>query len=269
MNATTPLLVKSPAEWLALRASAPARAAAERGRLGFVPTMGALHEGHAALIRRSRVENDLTVASIYVNPTQFNDPKDLDRYPRTLERDFVLAAGAGASHVLKLEGMDLYPDGYAYKMSETSEDGRVLEGEHRPGHFTGMLTVVLKLLQLVQPTRAYFGEKDYQQLKLVQAMAAALFMPVEIVPCATVREKDGLAMSSRNARLSPEDRARAPLLAELLRSPAPVAEVRAKLESAGWKVDYVEERWGRRLAAAWLGGVRLIDNIALDQGGPP
>lgn len=256
-----PALLKGIDEWRQARAGAPLRAAAERGRLGFVPTMGALHEGHASLIRRSRADNTSTVVSIYVNPTQFDDPADLEKYPRTLERDFALAAGAGATHVLALAGNSLYPDGYRFRMEDTSEDCSVLEGAHRPGHFTGMLTVVLKLLQLVSPSRAYFGEKDFQQLRLVQAMANALFMPVEIVACPTVRERDGLAMSSRNTRLSPEERKQAPLLYELLSSTLDSKEVRLRLERAGWSVDYVEERWGRRLAAARLGTVRLLDNV--------
>jgi len=262
---SAPLLLKGIQEWRELRASPPLKALADRGRLGFVPTMGALHEGHASLIRRSRDENDATVVSIYVNPTQFNDPGDLEKYPRSLEHDFMLAALSGATHVLSLTGQALYPDNYHFRVSETSDDGSVLEGAHRPGHFTGMLTVVLKLLNLVQPTRAYFGEKDFQQLLLVKEMTRALFMPVEIRPCTTVRERDGLAMSSRNARLNPEQRKQAALLYELLVSAATPAQICKRLEQSGWKVDYVDERWGRRLAAAHLGSVRLIDNVPLTQ----
>ena len=244
------------------------RLAQRRARLtlGFVPTMGALHEGHLSLVRCSRADNDRTLVSIFVNPTQFDEAADLARYPRTLDRDLHELRAAGADFVLVPGADDLYPDGYRYRVTETAHSA-VLEGAHRPGHFDGMLTVVLKLLQLAQAERAYFGEKDWQQLALVRGMVDALFVPTEIVACPTVRDVDGLALSSRNAALEPRDRQRAPLLYQVLSSADTAACARRTLRAAGFAVDYVEDRDGRRLAAVRLGNVRLIDNVPL--GGRP
>ena len=195
------------------------RAAHIRGglTLGFVPTMGALHEGHLSLVRRSRAENDRTLVSIFVNPTQFDDPSDLAKYPRTLEHDLSLLRTAGADFVLLPREPDLYPDGYRYRVSE-NHLSTLLEGAHRPGHFDGVLTVVLKLLMIASADRAYFGEKDWQQLSLVRGMADAFFLRTTIVPCPTVREDDGLAMSSRNTRLQPSERQKAPQFYQALSS---------------------------------------------------
>ena len=228
--------------------------------LGFVPTMGALHEGHGSLIRRSRQENTLTVVSIFVNPTQFDDPADLARYPRILENDLEVLGSEHADFVVLPSAEDLYPDGYRYRISETERSSE-LEGAHRPGHFDGVLTVVMKLLQIVQPERAYFGEKDWQQLTLVRGMAKAMFLPSVIVGCPTVREADGLALSSRNRHLSPVDRSRAPLFFRALTSAATATEAVRQLRADGFDVDYVEDRDGRRVGAVRLGGVRLIDNV--------
>jgi pantoate--beta-alanine ligase len=228
-------------------------------RVGFVPTMGALHEGHRQLLERARRENDRVVLSIFVNPTQFNDPNDLKKYPRTLEADLALSRDL-VDDVVVPEPGELYPDDYRYRVTE-NRLGTVLEGAHRPGHFDGVLTVVLKLLNLVQPHRAYFGEKDWQQLQLVRGMAEALLLPVEIVPCGTVREDDGLAMSSRNRRLSVAGRARAAHFPQILRSAPTTAEAVRLLLAAGFEVDYVEEREGVRLGAVRLEEVRLIDNV--------
>ena len=231
------------------------------GRIGFVPTMGALHAGHRALLARARAENDRVVLSIFVNPAQFNDPADLEKYPRTLEADLALAAGL-ATDVLLPKAQELYPDGYRYRVTET-ELSRTLEGAHRPGHFDGVLTVVLKLLNLVQAHRAYFGEKDWQQLQLVRGLAEALFLPTEIIPCATVRDADGLALSSRNARLSPTGRTQARHFPEILTASPDRATAVQDLKSTGFDVDYVEDRPGRRLGAVRLEGIRLIDNVRL------
>jgi pantoate--beta-alanine ligase len=231
--------------------------------VGFVPTMGALHEGHLELVRRSASENDRTVVSVFVNAPQFNDPSDLQGYPRSLEGDIRMAADAGADFVFAPTHEAMYADGYRYRVTEC-DLGRTLEGEHRPGHFDGVLTVVLKLLNLVRPTRAYFGEKDYQQFLMIHGMAAAFFLDTEIVACPTVRETDGLALSSRNALLSPEARERAPRFAELLSVPEVPEVVRRRLEDAGFEVDYVEDVDGRRYGAVHLGGVRLIDNLSLE-----
>jgi pantoate--beta-alanine ligase len=230
--------------------------------LGLVPTMGALHEAHLSLVRRSRAENDRTLVTIFVNPTQFDDPSDLARYPRTLETDFDALRREGADLVLAPSEKELYRDGFRFRVIET-ELSNVLEGAHRPGHFDGVLTVVLKLLEIASADRAYFGEKDWQQLQLVRRMAHAFFLRTEIVPCATVREPDGLAMSSRNQRLTSEDRRKASELFRTL-STAPSADAAARaLGQSGFQVDYVEDRDGRRLAAVRLGAVRLIDNVPL------
>jgi pantoate--beta-alanine ligase len=230
--------------------------------LGFVPTMGALHEGHLSLVRRSRAENDRTLVSIFVNPTQFDDPSDLDRYPRTLEEDRAMLRAEGADFLYLPREADLYPDGYRYRVCEKGLSTE-LEGAHRPGHFDGVLTVVMKLLMIASADRAYFGEKDWQQLTLVQGMADAFFLPTAIVACPTVREADGLAMSSRNTRLPPRDRQKAPHL-YLALSSAPTAEqAQLDLRGAGFDVDYVEDRADRRLGAVRLGDVRLIDNVPL------
>jgi pantoate--beta-alanine ligase len=233
-------------------------------RIGFVPTMGALHAGHLSLVERSRRENDVTLVSVFVNPTQFNDPKDFERYPVRLEQDAEFLRKAGADHVLAPTRELMYPDGFAFRVEE-SEYSRHLEGEHRPGHFTGMLTVVLKLLQLAQARHAYFGEKDYQQLELIRRMARAFFLTTEIVGCPTLRHEDGLAMSSRNELLSAPARAQAPRFAQLMRSSATAAEVAAALAREGFGVDYVADFHGRRLGAVRLDGVRLIDNFDLKE----
>jgi pantoate--beta-alanine ligase len=230
--------------------------------LGFVPTMGALHEGHLSLVARSRAENDRTLVSIFVNPTQFDDPADLDAYPRTLERDLALLDAAGVDFVLLPGAREMYADGFRYRVSET-QLSTTLEGVHRPGHFDGVLTVVLKLLNIAAADHAYFGEKDWQQLSLVRGMADAFFLPTAIVACPTVRESTGLALSSRNARLSAADRERAATLHRVLTSAGTTDDAIEQLADAGFGVDYVDDHDGRRLAAVRLGGVRLIDNVPL------
>lgn len=232
--------------------------------IGFVPTMGALHAGHAALVERCRAENDVAVVSIFVNPTQFNDPKDLERYPRTLESDLCLLERLGVDDVIAPPASDLYPPGHGQRVEPDPAD-LILEGAHRPGFLQGVLTIVLKLLNLAGARRAYFGEKDFQQLRAVADLVREFFLDVEIVPCATVREESGLAMSSRNRLLSASARAKAPLLYRALTSAATPSEARFVLAANGFMVEYVEDRWGRRLAAAVLDGVRLIDNVPLPE----
>ena len=229
-------------------------------RVGFVPTMGALHEGHASLVRAGVAAGDTVLASIFVNPTQFNDKWDYENYPKTWEADLEILERAGCAHVFAPEASELYADGSRFVVTE-NVDSRLLEGAHRPGHFDGVLTVVLKLLLIADADHAYFGEKDWQQLQLVRDLAAAFFLPVRIVPCATVREPDGLAMSSRNRRLSSDERALAPLIHRALVTCPDCASAERLLAEAGFRVDYVAERWGRRLAAAHLGKTRLIDNV--------
>lgn len=250
-------LISVPQELQAWRKSLPASAS-----VGFVPTMGALHAGHASLLAKARQENDFAVLSIFVNPTQFNDPKDLEKYPRTLDADLEWAEKQKIDLVWTPNFELMYPDHYRYKLSE-NELSRVLCGAHRPGHFDGVLTVVMKLLNVVQPTRAYFGEKDYQQLTLIKQMVDSFFMDTQIVPVPTLRELDGLAMSSRNTRLTAEERVLAPEIYRVLTQVADNSEALRALEDKGFRVEYLENWQGRRLVAAWLGQVRLIDNVAL------
>ena len=238
------------------------RRALDGKSVGFVPTMGALHAGHGSLVERCRRENEVVVVSIFVNPTQFNDPADLQRYPRTLENDLALIESLGADEVIMPGPADLYPSGYRFRI-ESEADTKLMEGAHRPGFLQGVMTVVLKLLNLVRADRAYFGEKDFQQLQLVTDMAREFFVPTQIIPCATVREESGLALSSRNMLLSPEGKRQAAGLFRALKAASTPSEARALLEAQGFVVDYVEDHAGRRFAAAFLEGVRLIDNTAI------
>lgn len=230
--------------------------------VAFVPTMGALHEGHLELVQQARAKGDTVVVSLFVNPTQFNDPNDLKNYPRSEATDLGLLEAAGVSAVFIPEADEIYNDGYQYFVSEDKISAELC-GLFRPGHFRGMLTVVLKLFNIIDPTRAYFGEKDFQQLKLIEGMVAAFHLPIEIVAVPTVRAADGLAMSSRNVRLDGKNREMAPALFKILKNAASAGDAKLQLEQLGFKVEYVEEKWGRRLAAVQIGGVRLIDNVAL------
>lgn len=244
------------AEWLERRRAVSGRST------GFVPTMGALHHGHASLVERCRRENEIVVVSIFVNPTQFNDPKDLQRYPRTLDNDLAVLESLGADEVFLPGVSELYPHGYRFRVEEESVT-QVMEGVRRPGFLQGVMTVVLKLLNLVRADRAYFGEKDFQQLKLITEMVNDFFIPAEIILCPTVREPSGLAESSRNMLLSPVAREKAACLFQALTRAADPSEAKTILESQGFSVDYVEEHWRRRFAAASLEHVRLIDNVPL------
>jgi len=230
--------------------------------IGLVPTMGALHEGHLSLIRHARNENDRVVVTIFVNPTQYDDPSDLKRYPRTLAADFEKAEESGADLVFHPEAEAIYADDYRFKVIET-DFSRELEGAHRDGHFDGVLTVVLKLLNIIQADRAYFGEKDWQQLRLVRDMAAAFFHPTEIISCPTIREADGLALSSRNVHLTPDERTLAPEFHRVLSSRSTAREMEQQLVDAGFAVDYVEQCGDRILGAVRIGKLRLIDNVQL------
>lgn len=272
------------------RTRAEGRAMLGEHRPGLVPTMGALHDGHLALIERSVAENPLTVVSVFVNPAQFNDPGDLERYPRDLERDTALIASAGADLLFAPPVSEIYPPGFDTTVRVGDLAGR-WEGVHRPGHFRGVATVVTILLNLVRPARAYFGEKDYQQLQVIRRMHADLALPGEIVGCPTVREADGLALSSRNVRLSPEARRTARAIPRALAAVVAAAEAgetdarrleaigRAELHAPDIEVDYLAVVDGETLApiarlnpgsrllvAAEVGGVRLIDNAAVDPG---
>lgn len=184
--------------------------------IGLVPTMGALHEGHASLVRKSVADNDVTVVSVFVNPTQFNDKKDLQSYPRDLDSDVRLLEGCGADYVFAPSVEEMYPtpDTRHFEFPPVST---VMEGAHRPGHFNGVCQVVSRLFYIVRPLRAYFGEKDWQQIAVVKAMVKSLGLAVEIIECPIVRNSDGLALSSRNGLLSDEELAIAPKIYETLR----------------------------------------------------
>lgn len=252
-----PSIVSDPRSWQKQRKEL-------KGTLGFVPTMGNLHEGHIALAKRAKAENDFVIVSLFVNPTQFNQRSDYEKYARTFDADVKLLEEAGVDFVLSPDEPAMYPDKYDVQVIEKTIS-KELEGEFRPGHFEGMLTVVLKLLNIAQADRAYFGEKDFQQLTLVKKMVEAFFVPTEIIPCPTIRQEDGLALSSRNGRLSPEQRKRAVEISRLLKSGLSDDEIMKKLAEAGFRPEYVATKWGRRLAAAWLGDVRLIDNVPLSE----
>ncbi|MDF3023473.1 MAG: panC [Alphaproteobacteria bacterium] len=252
-----PSIVSDPRSWQKQRKELA-------GTLGFVPTMGNLHEGHIALAKRAKAENHHVIVSLFVNPTQFNQRADYEKYARTFDADVKLLGEAGVDFVLYPDEPAMYPDKYDVQVIEKTIS-KELEGEFRPGHFEGMLTVVLKLLNIAQADRAYFGEKDFQQLTLVKKMVEAFFVPTEIIPCPTIRQEDGLALSSRNGRLSPEQRKQAVEISRLLKSSLSDDEIMKKLAEAGFKPEYVATKWGRRLAAAWLGDVRLIDNVPLSE----
>ncbi|MBM3499851.1 MAG: pantoate--beta-alanine ligase [Armatimonadetes bacterium] len=268
-------------------ALAPVRRAGRS--VGCVPTMGALHEGHLSLLRRAREECDVVVLTIFVNPTQFAPGEDLARYPRRERDDLVLAAREGVDFVFAPTAEEMYPAG-ALTTVRVAELTEGLCGPHRPGHFEGVATVVAKLLNIATPDRAYFGEKDYQQLQVIRRMAWDLNLPVAIVGCPTVREADGLALSSRNAFLSPEERRAAPALHRALRRAAEMvagggtaAEAEAAVRTAlaaepGFQLQYAEARRPETLrrddtpgppmviaAAAYLGGTRLIDNVIVEK----
>jgi len=238
------------------------RSAAElprEGELGLVPTMGAFHEGHLALFRAARDENQLVVASLFVNPAQFGEGEDLERYPRDEKRDAAFAEDAGVDVLYVPAAEEIYPAGFETWV-EVERLGSILEGEHRPGHFRGVTTVCLKLFNLVRPRRAYFGQKDAQQVAVVRRMVRDLAVPVEIRVVPTVRDQDGLALSSRNAYLSTEEREQALALPRAL-----AAHDRNLLN--GLEVDYFEEAdfEPRVLAAAVrVGNTRLIDNVIVE-----
>lgn len=257
---------------------------AEGATIGVVPTMGALHEGHLSLVRAAQGECDRVIVTLFVNPRQFNNPEDFAKYPRTEDADAAILAPLAVDALFVPDAAEVYPPGHATVVS-VGGIGTLLEGAHRPGHFDGVATVVALLLNLTRADRAYFGEKDWQQLQVVRQMVADLRMPVCIVACPSVRAEDGVALSSRNQRLSPDARRRAAAIPQALAAaaraieggaaPEPVLEdARATLRDAGLgPLDYLELRdalslaeprpghEARLLVAVWLDGVRLIDNV--------
>ena len=255
--------------------------------IGFVPTMGALHEGHIALIETARQENDIVISSIFVNPTQFNNPDDLARYPRTLEEDSLQLEAAGCDGVFAPSVAEMYPESPTLRLN-FGELETVMEGAFRPGHFNGVGIVVSKLFNIVQPNRAYFGQKDLQQVAVIRQLIRDLSFPVELIRCPTIREADGLAMSSRNRNLTPTERAQAPILfkaltlaQELLTEGHSPVQAKAAVtdvfnSNPDFRLEYVEivnadtlQLADEVLApgqtaiclASHLGKVRLIDNL--------
>lgn len=230
--------------------------------VGFTPTMGALHQGHMALVEKSKLENEMSVVSIFVNPTQFNNPKDYDQYPHRTVEDLKKLNDIDIDYVFMPEAKDLYPRGHAYKINET-QWSQGLCGTARPGHFEGVLTVLMKMFNIVKPQKVYMGLKDYQQWKVVQGMCEDLFMDIDVVGVPTVRTKEGLALSSRNLNLASEQMLIANEFAKILKHSKDLNEAHQALKKLDLKVDYLEERWGRRFAAVFIGDVRLIDNVPL------
>ncbi|MGQ0611630.1 MAG: pantoate--beta-alanine ligase [Paracoccaceae bacterium] len=253
--------------------------------IGVVPTMGALHEGHLSLARAARQGCARVIATIFVNPRQFNNPEDLKKYPRSEAADVALLDGVGVDVAFIPDADEVYPEGFASTVS-VGGVSEPLEGRMRPGHFDGVATVVTKLFGMTEADRGYFGQKDWQQLQVVLRLVRDLNLPVEVVGCETIREADGLAMSSRNVRLTAEGRARAGALYAAITAAAEdiragqsdrmaIREAAEKLRAVGFeRVEYIElrdaatlmpsddtRRPRRMLAAAWLDGVRLIDNI--------
>ncbi|WP_323009940.1 pantoate--beta-alanine ligase [Paracoccus sp. (in: a-proteobacteria)] len=255
--------------------------------IGVVPTMGALHDGHLSLVRAARASCDRVIVTLFVNPRQFNNAEDFVRYPRTEHADAELLGPLGVDALFVPDADEVYPADHATTISVSGVTA-LLEGAHRPGHFDGVATVVTLLFNMTQPDRAFFGEKDWQQLQLVRRLARDLKLPVEIVPCPCVRAEDGLALSSRNQRLTAEGRVRAAALPRVLFQAtarieagepvaATLAAAQSELEVAGiGPVEYLElrdaetlgepqsGRPARLLIAAWLDGVRLIDNLGVE-----
>jgi len=257
-------------------------------RIGFVPTMGALHQGHLALVKRAKAENDFVIVSVFVNPIQFNNKEDLLKYPRTLEKDAALLQTVGCDAIFAPEEKEMYPepDTTIYDFGQLVT---VMEGKFRPGHFNGVAIVVKRLFDIVQPDNAYFGEKDYQQLQIIKSLVKQKMIPVAIIPCPIVRETDGLAMSSRNMQLTAEERNLAPFIYQTLQLAKEKASKLSPAELTIWVLQQIESNaflkpeyfeiadtttllpitdWkdcehAIGCIAVFLGKVRLIDNIGL------
>ncbi len=255
-------------------------------RIGFVPTMGALHAGHISLVRKCVEENDVCVVSIFVNPTQFNDKKDLETYPRTPEQDYALLKSAGCTCVFAPGVNEMYPEEDT-RIFDFGPVAEVMEGKYRPGHFNGVGQIVSKLFDIVEPQKAYFGEKDFQQIAVIRELVRILNQPVEIIACPILREEDGLALSSRNTRLTPEQRRKAPRIAHFLKESTKFAIGKSVQETIDFvvngineepemRVEYYEIVDGKTLQpiknwsdssdpvgciTVYCGQVRLIDNI--------
>jgi pantoate--beta-alanine ligase len=261
----------------------------EKGNsVGFIPTMGALHEGHLSLVREAKKETGFVISSIFVNPVQFNNPDDLANYPRDIKKDIQLLESAECDFLFYPSVKEMYPEPVKDVFDFNGLDS-LMEGNFRPGHFNGVATVVKRLFEIIRPNKAYFGLKDYQQLLIIHKLTKDYKLPVEIIPCPTVREKDGLAMSSRNQRLSKQERKQATLLYEVLKMVkiqsgfSTISEIKSYVDylfhkSKDVRLEYFEivdmytlepiKAWAQSknviaCIAAWVGNVRLIDNIIL------
>lgn len=259
------------------------------GTIGFVPTMGALHEGHASLVRRAKLENEQVIVSIFVNPTQFNNSQDFEKYPIRTEDDIALLESLDCDYLFLPSVEEIYPSNLSLPNVDLGDLDQVMEGKYRPGHFKGVVQVVYRLFDLVKPTRAYFGLKDFQQVSVIKKMVDELHLGVQIVPCETLREADGLAMSSRNLRLSEEQRLQALFIYKSLNfckenshrfSPNEMKEqVEQMYRNSDLELEYIEfikpdkltslsETWVSKAVAcvvAYVGEVRLIDNMCVYQ----
>ncbi len=258
--------------------------------IGYAPTMGALHQGHASLIKKAKLENDICVCSIFVNPTQFNDPKDLEKYPRTEGRDIEMLVGLENDVLFYPTVEAIYPKGLNIPTFDFGQVDKVMEGKFRPGHFDGVVEVVYRLLDIVQPDRLYMGQKDFQQFTLIQHMLNQMGSKTALMVCPIIREKDGLALSSRNVRLTAQNRQNAPIISKILNQlndwmanglSVKAAEKKAIAqlsEVPDFKPEYLEIVDGHTLqpiekmsdtdyvvvcAAVWTGEIRLIDNVIL------
>jgi len=252
------MLISDIEKWKTLRKSL-------NKNIGFIPTMGCLHKGHESLIQRSIEENNITILSIFVNPAQFNDSDDYNNYPSTMESDIKMAEKCGVDFILAPTKEQIYPFGAYTKVTSTHPFATTLEGKYRPGHLDGVLTVVMKLLALVKPTRAYFGEKDYQQVFLVNELAKEYFLDVEIVRCPTVREKSGIPCSSRNNRLTSEEMCLAEQFFKRFISSErdDINALKAYANELDIHIDYIESYKDRLFSAIKIGNIRLIDNKLL------
>lgn len=245
-------IIKTPAELNAVSK----KLRSEGKTIGLVPTMGYLHEGHKSLIRKSAEQNDVTIVSVFVNPTQFGPGEDLETYPRDLERDKEAAESAGAEYIFHPDPEDMYPEGYGTFVSVDSDITKILCGKTRPGHFRGVATVVTKLFNISMADRAYFGQKDAQQLAVIMRMVSDLNMNIEIVPCPIVREKDGLAMSSRNTYLSAEERKQALSLSAALK------EAEDNIKSGETDLEKIKQDIRARISRSPLADIEYIESCA-------
>jgi pantoate--beta-alanine ligase len=256
-------------------------------KIGFIPTMGALHEGHISLVRQAKEVCDYVVVSVFVNPTQFNNPSDLDKYPRTLDKDIDLLTQTKTDFLFTPSSIEVYPTNYKAPFIDLGILDKVMEGKFRPGHFQGVVEVVKRLFEIVQPDFAYFGKKDFQQVAVIKSMVKTFQFPLTIVECPIIRNENGLAMSSRNARLSPEEQKKSLVIYETLLfaknnaknyNPKELVEVcKKQIETSDLQLEYVEivhpatllslsDQWEDGAVcciAAYCGEVRLIDNMVL------